>query len=537
MEKEITIEIKRPEIIILLVFLSIILVLKLQVTFNSPIAFGDEGFHTRMAQYMAEEVEYPVLTGMGETKLNYGGFVRPPLFNLLEGSFFLLLGHEDSIIKFLTPFTTFLIGIVVYLLTKKIWNEKVGLIAAIFSVTIPSLVTYSVLFYTDTLYTLYVTLFFLLFLIAMKDDNKKILILAGIFGGLAFLTDISGLAIYPFVLIGLLYELMIKKKFSNIIKKYTILLSILILIPSTFLIRNIYYFNNPLCRDLPLINIFDNSKCSTDEFEEKYHFAGRVEQVGTEQSVYSMGIVNYLDFAYGNIWLILLGTFSGLIILFSKRRYVTSYIAIYLLLFFVMFYFSTDRAEDTARNTLGWVPVFALVSGVYFAELYNFLKNYQKYIALVVFLAIFFFSYQNVRSKLDVMFRVKQFSPIFFEACNWVKENTPKNVSLYTVWGWRALYNCQRNAVGTGTIPDIALSRDVNYTVDVAKQHGITHIFIQKFSIDYRNQHFSENYDIDFVKFLEDNPQHFKKIYENGPSLEQCLQQGGCDGNIIYEIV
>ncbi len=35
---------------------------------------------------------------------------------------------------------------------------------------------------------------------------------------------------------------------------------------------------------------------------------------------------------------------------------------------------------------------------------------------------------------------------------------------------------------------------------------------------------------------LEDNPKNFEKIYENGPSLEQCRQAGGCDGTILYKI-
>jgi hypothetical protein len=139
------------------------------------------------------------------------------------------------------------------------------------------------------------------------------------------------------------------------------------------------------------------------------------------------------------------------------------------------------------------------------------------------------------------MYAVKQFSPKFFEACNWIKENIPKNASLYTIWAWRALYNCQRNAVGLGTIPDIALSKDVNYTIEVAKENGITHIFIQKFSIDPANQHLSEKYDLEFVQFLESNSNHFKKVYENGPSLAECQQywQRGyqCDGNILYQII
>jgi hypothetical protein len=128
-------------------------------------------------------------------------------------------------------------------------------------------------------------------------------------------------------------------------------------------------------------------------------------------------------------------------------------------------------------------------------------------------------SYFNISGKLDIMFRVKQFSPAFFEACDWVKNNLPENVSLYTVWAHRAVYNCQRDAVATTAASDIALSKDVNYTLALAKQLGITHLFVQKFSIDPQNNRYAENYDLDWVQFLEDNPKAFVKIYENGPSF------------------
>jgi hypothetical protein len=143
--------------------------------------------------------------------------------------------------------------------------------------------------------------------------------------------------------------------------------------------------------------------------------------------------------------------------------------------------------------------------------------------------------------KLTGMAQVKQFSPTFFEACNWVKKNTTENTTLYTVWGHRAIYNCQRNAVGTSAVPDLALSKDANYTVKVAKDNGVTHFFIQKFSIDPQNQHLAERYDWEFVQFLENNPEHFQKVYENGIPIGQCVQywQRGvaCDGNIVYKIV
>ncbi|MHC4752944.1 MAG: hypothetical protein ACYTFW_24145, partial [Planctomycetota bacterium] len=66
-EKEITFELKNPELIVLMVFLAFVFYLELQVTFNTPISFGDEGFHTRISQWIAENVEYPVWVPFYET--------------------------------------------------------------------------------------------------------------------------------------------------------------------------------------------------------------------------------------------------------------------------------------------------------------------------------------------------------------------------------------------------------------------------------------------------------------------------------------
>jgi 4-amino-4-deoxy-L-arabinose transferase-like glycosyltransferase len=549
-EKEITIELRKPELLLLIVFAAFILVLELQVTFKSPIVFGDESFHTRFAQYIAENLEFPIFTPIGFTKISYGGWVRPPMLNILGASLFFVFGTNfDAPIRFLLPFTAFLACVSVFLLTKKLFDEKVALIAGMLTITLPSIVTYSVTIYTDLMCTFYATLFFLVFLLAIKENRKKYLILSAIFGGIAMLTDISGLIVPIFLFLAFLYETY-KNKNLVVAKKYVILFLIIAVISGGFFARNIYYFSNPVCYSIPFLNkVFDTSRCFVNNFEPKYQFAGRTEAVGTEQSVYSMGIVSYANFAYGNLLLVPFGFLAGLTLLLRRKDDTIFLILIYLLLFFLLFFMTTGRAEDAPRTTLAWAPVFALVSGVFFGEAYNSIKKYLRYGALIVFVVVIVIGYQNFKEKLDIMHAVKQFSPSFFEACNWVKENTPKNISLYTVWAWRALYNCQRNAVGMGTVPDIALSKDVNYTLDVAKQHGITHIFIQKFSIDPQNRHYGEYYDTEFVQFLEDNPQAFIKVYENGVNfnianrniedwVNYCHRNFGsmCDGNVIYEI-
>ncbi len=535
-EKEITIEIKKPEILILIFILATVLFFELGVTFNNPIVFGDEAFHARMAQWIGEKIEYPTWIPFSQTESSKTNFGRPPYWNLLIASFLYLFGFNESFIRFLPPFVTFLTGLAVFLLGKELYNKKVGFIASIITVTIPSFVTYSVLIYTDALVTFFLTMFFLLFTLSIKTENKIYLILSGVFGAFAFLTKTSGFAAYIFIFLALVYELIKKRELYEPFKKYFTLFLILILIPSMFFLRSLFYYKTPICAFPYIDKVFDTGGCSIDKFEGKYEFAGKTEEVGTEQNMYGMGIINYLTFAYGNIWFVVFASLGGIFLLLHRKDKISHFVLLMLLIFLILFITQAPgRAEDTARYTLAWVPFVCLIAAKWFEEVYNFIKQYQKYLALVVFIFIIVMSYQNMKDKLDVMVRVKQFSPTFFEACNWIKENTPKDAVISTFWSSRAAYNCQRRSPGCPA--DLQLSKNVSYMLSVAKQFEITHIFIQKFSIDSQNKHFSENFDLDFVNFLEDYPDNFKKVYENGPSLQQCLQQGGCDGNIIYEIV
>jgi len=532
-EKEITIEIKNPGIFILIIILSAILILELQVTFNNPIVFGDEGFHAKLSQLIARNIEYPVYDPVHQTKLTKNGLSGPPLLHLSIAGFLFVFGNNEAIIRFLIPFMVFLTGISVFILGKKLFNKEVGFIASIITVTTPCFVTYSVLIYKDILVTLYLVMFFILFLIGKEKKNKIYFIASGVFGVFAYLTKINGLAAPVFIFSVFLYELLKTRKFSGNLKNYFTAFLFLVLLIGPYYLRNMYYYKTPVC-DVPYVTrFFDISGCRIDEFEPKYQFEGKTIEAGTEQTVYKMGIMNYLNFVYGNIWFVVFGVFAGLFIFFSEKKENNILVLLMLLIYLPVFNYSIGRAEDAARFAVAWVPMIALVAAKYFDGIFKFIKKYQKHLALIVFIIVIFFSYQNLKEKLDVMAQVKQFSPSFFEACNWVKENLPEDVLLTTVWGHRAAFNCQRDVVGHN--PDVFLSRDINYTKEVAEKLGVTHIFVQKFSLS--DQILSERYNINSVQFFEDNPEIFKKVFENGPPLQQCLQQGVCDGNIIYEIV
>jgi hypothetical protein len=369
-------------------------------------------------------------------------------------------------------------------------------------------------------------------------------LLAGVFGAFAFLTKATGYSAFLLILSTFIYELY-KKRDLKIIKKYFYVGIPLILIISPYFIRNLVYYNTLDC----YLPFFDSTGCDKilEEFESKYEFSSRTEDVGSEMGVLKMGIVNYLRFAYDgylrfpynapyvDVPFFLPLFFAGLFLMVFDRN--MKNILLLLSLFSILLLFSQSilsRAEDTARFMLSWTPMIATVCGIYLDKICMTTKKYQNYVSVLVVILILYIGFSQMTAKLNVMSGVKGFSDQFFIASDWIKDNLPEDVGILTVWTHRTTYTAQRNVMGMPA--DVALSRDVNYTISVTEKLGVTHLFIQKFSM-HTDSTMQERYGVDFVLFLEDNPDHFKKVYENGPELQQCIEQGGCDGTIIYEVV
>jgi len=538
-EKEITIEVKKPEIFVLAIFLAVALVLELIVTFQSPIAFGDEGWHTAIAQQIAEKNEYFVWQPFENTKLMQHGYFRPPLWNFVEAGFFFLFGFSEIIVKFLAPFIgTVVIGAATYVLVKKMFNKEVALMAAIIIIAVPSFVTYAVLFTTEMLLVLYMLLFFFVFTLSLETGSKKYLALAGVFGGLALLTKLSAFIVFPAIFLAFAYTAYKDKNYKHVFKQFFIVAIFLALVYGTFFLRNLLLFN------ITGVQFFDFiTKPKTDitfTYTSKTDVAAGAMQSGTGLSVLDYGIRNYIEFSYGNPWFIVLGFIAGFIVLLMKRSKTHVILAVALIAFSPIIYFTAfgGRSEDTSRYALAVLPVISAIIALYFDTVYEFIKHYYSKIALIVFVLVIVLSAQQLNDKLIAMKSVKQFSPLFFEACDFVKKSTTADSLLMTIWDHQAVYNCQRNVVTPDGLPDqgdIMLSNDANLTVSRLKAHGITHVFIQKFSVSQGAEH--NRYPITFINMMDGNTKSFKKIFENGASINTCASSDGCGGNIIYQVV
>ncbi len=537
-DEKIVLEFKNITLIALIVILVAFSILELQVTFSSPISFGDEAYHTAMAHYMAKNIDYPQWNAIEGTDVGRDNFGRPPMLHLIESGFFLIFGFNEGIIKFLIPFITLLTSLVIFILTKRLFNEIAAFIAAVVYFTIPSVVTYSVTFFVETLVTFYFALTVLLFIYSVKTGRKKYLYLAGAFFAFAFLTEVSSVVLIMFFMLAILYEI---SKGHLDTKRYATLAVLFLIFTGGFFIRNFAFYGNPGCY-IPFIDkFFDKTGCTlgVTTRDQVFQYQSITGGGGSNDSVYAMGILNYLNFAYGTVWVVTLGVLGGLVVSLSRKDLVNILLILVLVTIIPYFHFTTSRAEDAARNLLAWTPFLSILVGMYFSKIFDFLKSYTKYIAPVILVIIIFMGYSyNFLPKLQTMIQVKQFYPLFFEACDWVKGNLPEDAVISTVWVHRAAYSCERTTVGN--LPDIFLSKNITLADKTAKDVGITHLFIQKFSLS--NSDISETYRVDVVQFFEDHPEYFDKVYENGPEwgtqeLQQCFQSGGCDpGSMIYKL-
>lgn len=522
----------RDFMLLLLILIGLVLILEANVSLRAPIIFGDEGFHAGLSKWIVENKEYPKWGPLGYTNVFKIDYARPPLFHILGAGFLFLLGKHEIALKILPSLLGALIGIVFYLLVKRLYDKEISFISTLILVGLPSFVTYTVLFFDEILFVFYMMLFIFTFMLAVKENNRKFLILSAIFGALAILTKMPGMLVLVFVPIAFLYVIFKEKNLRQNLKLFVLFMIIVVLISGPYFLRNFAYYNVPTCY-IPF-GLADTSGCFIKEFEEVRKFETRSLAGGTESNILTFGLVNYVNFAYGNFWLFMIGLVGGIAVFLSRKNEKTRFFIFLMMAFSSYVIYSTfNRVEDLARQVLFWSALLIVISATYWAELYKTLNKLLKFLGIFVVVVLLFFSYQNIKLKLDVMENVKQFSPAFFEACGWVKENLPKDVIIMTFWGHRAAYSCERT-VSPGWA-DIRLNDDPDDMLGVIKMHGITHLFIQKFSIT--QQPSRESYSVAFVQLLEDNPNKFGKIYENGPELSQCLQAGGCDGNIIYKVI
>jgi 4-amino-4-deoxy-L-arabinose transferase-like glycosyltransferase len=536
---KISFELRNPIFLVFLLIALAILVIELSVSLNRPIAFGDGAYHAYISKYIGDNLIFPkVLPGFNSY------YIYSPLLHLLLSTFY-MTPFGEILAKAFIPVTVFIMGIAIFVTVSKVFSRRAAIIASILTITVPVIVTYSVLIYTDILMTLFFALSVMFTLIADRENKKKYWILAVIFAGFSFLSKGIGIVSFGFIAIVLIYKLL-KKEFQlkEFLKLGAVVAFVAFIVVAGWFIRNFIFYHTIDC-NLPIMK-GGCTKEPVNEISDK--FAGYVTPGGSNYGILEFGLKNFLLFMYGDtnsgsflIWTIPLVMIIGIIYILAKREkkdYLNLVLIILVVLPFLVIYLNSRtvvRTEDAARYLILSTFVLSLIAGVFIDSFLGSFKKYGKYIIpfiIVILVAVALF---NFKDKLGVMSSVTQFSPDFFNACDFIKSNTDSNAKFLSLWGAPTVYNCERiSEWDSNQLPDIVLSQNITSVMNGLKIQNISYIFIQKFSMS--STPYQASIPTAFVQFLEDNPKYFENVFENGPKLQECIAAGGCDGTIVYKV-
>lgn len=485
-------------------------ILYLSVSLTRPIIFGDEGFHAAVSKLMREDATYnkwyPLFYDTEDAK---GGFVRPPLLYMVFSGF-ALAGWNEFIIKMVIPLFSVLTALLLFLWVRDFVSAEAGLFASFLFLMIPSQVTYAVLFYSDAFFLLMVMSSLLFFHKFIKTEKPIFFTLTAVFTALSLLTKTSG----PVMLIALLlYPLMVTERKKYFVSGLKILLVVFVLMTPWF-IRNFALYGSPTCDNFPIIpNFISSAGCNFGAPEQSgQSFEGRVAEVGSEAELIKFGLLNFFAFSYGNPLLILL-LVGGIALCIINRNNYLSVPLVFLLSSLLLFKFATGRVEDAARYVLPIAIPVSVVAAIYAFRLTSFEKKHFRYAGIIIVLVFAVLVAQPGLAKISVMSSVKQFSPAFVEANQWLKQNTPEDSVVLSLWTAATVYHSERRAMwSVAELGDILLTNTDDKVLPPLKKHGVDYILVAKFSIS--EQAYQQTYPIQFVNYLQSS-NHFKNVFEN----------------------
>ena len=202
-------EMKIKNRLLLVLAIGLALRLGLLVFFwDQPLTIVDENHYQQIAENLLNHHEFARKAGQPTA-------IRPPLYPLfLSAIYFVTGGIDSNAIRIAQILLSLGMIVVLYLLGKGLFDERVGLLAAFIFAVYPSFLFFTHLLLTEVLFTFFLLLFVYCFLQFLRTAPKKAggesdhrnrnILLAGLFLGLGALTRSI---LYPFIFVAILFIL------------------------------------------------------------------------------------------------------------------------------------------------------------------------------------------------------------------------------------------------------------------------------------------------------------------------------------------
>lgn len=179
----------------LLIILAIALALRLLLLpffWDRPLQIVDETHYQAIAENLLQHQQFAVHTGKPTS-------IRPPLYPVfLSAVYYVTGGVHLNMVRLLQIGLSLVLIYLVYRLGQRLFDEKVGRVAAWIMAVYPSFVVFTHFILTEILFTVLLLLFVTFFASFLQERSYAPLFWAGLFLGLAALTRSI---LYPFIII------------------------------------------------------------------------------------------------------------------------------------------------------------------------------------------------------------------------------------------------------------------------------------------------------------------------------------------------
>jgi len=200
---------------------------------------GPDSFPTNIDSIQHHFIAQSVVEGNGYSMYGHPTAYRAPFL-----TYFMFISYEIFGLKF-TPVRLgmILLSLVliwaIFYLAKQIFNEKVGLWAALMATVYPHLIFYNSRIFTETPFALFILLATIFFIRFVRKPQTSSLVLTALFTALAILTRPVGFVLLGFFVIYLLFRQPVRHRISRI----SVLIVLIILFISPWIIRNYQVFH------------------------------------------------------------------------------------------------------------------------------------------------------------------------------------------------------------------------------------------------------------------------------------------------------
>ncbi|MBU3906628.1 MAG: glycosyltransferase family 39 protein [Nanoarchaeota archaeon] len=372
----------------LILLISFYFLIQSAFSFLSPVKYWDETIYTNLGRNLLIYHEYSFLHGFADFSSNWplAGF-RPPLLPIII-SIVSIFSKEVFLLNFLGPIFSSLGVLGVFLLSKKLFDDKVAIYSSVLFAFFPLYLFWGFRILTDSLFLSLMLFAIYFFWVAFFEDSKKIKfpILFGVFSALAFLSR------YSFIWFLLLFflSLLFKNKNLKFLSDKKIWLGVL----SFFVIIAPWF----ACNYLSYGSLFEFLR----------HANEASLRWGKQPALF------YLVYFLKNFAIFIPFFAFGL---YSRdKRYDNS--KIFLSIWFVViFLFSIFMGHKEERYLLPLLPAVCILSSFGL----NKIKNYRNILFVIIVIYFSFFNFYTFYKSVNSYNSDEQVC--FFNAMNFIKES------------------------------------------------------------------------------------------------------------------